>query len=97
MKERDDAQKEVAGLFAELEALKDHNVQLVDRAANYQVQAKAKEVSMRGRGKGGRADGVGKGKGLWEAEGLVGCGKCGGREREGLIKPHDRRGRLDWK
>ena len=44
--ERDQAQKEASSLFAELEALKDHNVQLADRAANYIVQAKAKEVGI---------------------------------------------------
>ncbi len=43
--ERDQASKEVSRLMSELESLKDHNVQLADRAANYQVQAKAKEVS----------------------------------------------------
>lgn len=44
MSERDEAMKKVKALMSEIEALRDHNVQLEDRAANFKIQAQAKEV-----------------------------------------------------
>jgi FtsZ-binding cell division protein ZapB len=43
--QKDEALQKVASLQSEIEGLKDHNVQLMDRAANFKVQAQAKEVS----------------------------------------------------
>lgn len=44
--QRDEADKKVKVLLAELEGLRDHNVQLQDRADNFKVQAQAKEVGV---------------------------------------------------
>lgn len=43
--QRDEALQKVKVLASEIDNLKDHNVQLVDRAANFKVQAQAKQVS----------------------------------------------------
>ena len=42
--QRDEEAEKVKVLLSEIESLKDHNVQLMDRAANFKVQAQAKEV-----------------------------------------------------
>ena len=44
--QRDDANQKIQVLKSEIESLKDHNVQLMDRADNFRVQAQVKEVSV---------------------------------------------------